>query len=119
MILVDTSVWVDHLRSGNARLQELLSVAGVWCHPFIVGELACGNLARREEVLGLLTALPQLQVQAHEDVLQFVRLRRLSGLGLGWLDMHLLASACVDGAALWTLDKRLERIASRLGATPA
>lgn len=118
MILVDTSVWVDHLRSGNERLHGLLTAASVWCHPFIVGELACGNLARRAEVLGLLSALPQLEILSHEEVLRFVASERLSGLGLGWLDMHLLASARVRGVACWTLDKRLAWVAAALGAAP-
>jgi hypothetical protein len=114
MILVDTSVWIDHLRSGNATLAELLRREQVFCHPLVIGELACGNLGNRLEILGLMEALPQAEVAEHAEVLQFVESKKLAGKGLGWVDMHLLASAALTGCTLWTLDKPLRTAAARL-----
>jgi predicted nucleic acid-binding protein len=115
VILVDTSVWVDHLRQGNARLQALLAEARVVSHPFVIGEVALGHLRHRAEILALLANLP-LAVQAeHEEVLHFLAEHELAGSGLGWVDVHLLCSAALDHAPLWTLDRRLADIASRLG----
>ena len=120
MTLVDTSVWVDHLRRGNHRLVALLDDARVLCHPLIVGELACGNLAERDQVLRLLDALPAAPPAEHDEVLTLVGTHRLHGRGLGWIDMHLLASTLLAGCGLWTLDKRLHATAVRIGAvTPA
>ena len=85
-------------------------------HPFVVGELACGTLRNREEVLTLLQALPEAEVAEHEEVMRVVERERLYGQGLGWIDAHLLASARLSSAALWTLDRRFSRIASALGA---
>jgi predicted nucleic acid-binding protein len=113
--LVDTSIWVEHLRRGHPGLSALLQEAAVATHPFVIGEIACGNLRRRAEVLGLLAALPALEVVRHGEVLAFVESRRLSGRGLGWLDMHLLASARVSHVPLWTLDRRLAGTARLLG----
>ena len=89
--LVDTSVWIDHLRKGNKRLATLLDKGGVCCHRFVIGELACGTLRNRDELLGLLGALPAVQIAEHEEVLNFIDERKLAGRGLGWIDMHLLA----------------------------
>ena len=114
-MLVDTSVWVDHLRGRNATLVDLLAAAQVWTHPFVIGELACGNLAKRNEVLSLLAALPQVPVTDHDEVLAFVADRSLMGSGLGWIDMHLLASAALAAVPFWTLDKRLSAAARKLG----
>ncbi|MBI4278154.1 MAG: PIN domain-containing protein [Armatimonadetes bacterium] len=114
MILVDTSVWIDHLRVGNQRLKSLLYDDRVLTHPYIVGELACGSVRNLREVLQLLQALPQARVAEHEEVLSFVESRRLYGRGIGWVDAHLLAAALLSGAALWTLDRRLARLASAL-----
>jgi hypothetical protein len=111
MILVDTSVWIQHLNKASERLISLLHDEQVFCHPFVVGELACGNLHNRREVLGLLRALPQAQIAEHEDVLGLLERRRLYGQGLGWVDAHLLASAIITGCSLWTFDKRLKRAA--------
>jgi predicted nucleic acid-binding protein len=105
--LVDTSVWVDHLRHGNAKLATLLEGGSVCCHPFVIGELACGTLRNRNEVLALLGTLPQSALAEHEEVLTFVAQRKLAGRGLGWVDMHLLASALIGRCRLWTLDKAL------------
>jgi predicted nucleic acid-binding protein len=115
MILVDTSVWVDHFRNADSRLTDLLLDGQALCHSFVVGELACGNLRRRAEVLVLLRALPQLPVLASEEALGFVEAHHLMGEGLGWVDVHLLASAHVSREGLWTKDRRLGEAARRLG----
>ena len=117
-MLVDTSVWVDHFRQGNAKLSEQLQAGQVWTHPFVIGELACGNLARRAEVLELIDALPLVPVADHEEVLAFVESRRLMGRGLGWIDVHLLASAVLASLPLWTSDKRLSAVARALDVHP-
>ena len=114
MILVDTSVWVDHLREGNARLQALLRAEQVLVHPFVIGELACGNLRNRDEVLRLLEALPAARQADHRETLELVQRQHLAGLGLGWIDAHLLASSLLSEARLWTLDRRLARAATQL-----
>ncbi len=115
MILVDTSIWVDYLRKRNSRLAELLNAGEVLRHPFVVGELACGNLRNRDEVISLLTELPAATVATHHETLAFLETRRLMGRGLGYVDLHLLASAALDRATLWTLDKRQDRLAESLG----
>jgi len=114
MLLVDTSVWVDHLRRGNPALRAALDGAEVLCHPMVIGELACGDLKRRSEVLGLLQRLPRAVAAADNEVLSFLEVRRLHGRGLGWIDAHLLASALITGCAFWTLDRRLRRAADSL-----
>ena len=119
MILVDTSVWIDHLRRGNPRLVTLLDDGAVLCHPFVVGELACGNLRKRTEILGLLAELPSVTVAGHKEVLRLVNERHLHGRGLGWIDVHLLAAALLTHCALLTLDKPLETQARRLGVARA
>ncbi|MBV9723933.1 MAG: PIN domain-containing protein [Gammaproteobacteria bacterium] len=113
-MLVDTSVWVDHLRRRNATLVALLDQTLVWTHAFVVGELACGNLAQRDKLLSALTALPHAPVAGHEEVLAFVESNRLMGRGLGGVDMHLLASARLAKLPFWTLDKRLAAVATAL-----
>lgn len=115
MILVDTSVWVDHFRSADSRLTELLLDSQVLCHAFVVGELACGNLRRRAEIIALLRSLPSLPVLTNEEVLVFLDAQRLAGEGLGWIDVHLLATAYASGERLWTRDRRLGQAARRLG----
>ena len=114
MILVDTSVWILHLRSRNERLRSLLYDEQVFCHPFVVGELACGTLRNRQEILSVLGALPQARIAEHGEVLHLLQGRHLYGRGLGWVDAHLLASALLTGCALWTLDKPLRRAAAAL-----
>ena len=114
MILADTSVWVEHLRRGSPRLSALLEEGRILCHPFIVGELACGNLRNRTEILSLLEALPCAAAAAHDETLQFVLLHELHGKGLGWIDVQLLASSRLTGCTLWTKDKRLAAAARRL-----
>ena len=115
MVLVDTSVWVSHLRDGgNAQLETLLNKGIVVCHPFVIGELACGNLRNRIDILSLLQYLPVAEKAEQDEVLQFIESYRLMGKGLGFIDMHLLASALLTGIPLWTLDKRLNRISAKL-----
>ena len=113
-MLVDTSVWVDHLRRGDPALSILLSREEVECHPFIIGELACGFLRRRSEVLPLLQRLPRVPMSSHEEVLTFVERHRLMGRGIGWIDAHLLASASLAASRLWTRDRRLAQVARML-----
>jgi len=115
MILVDTSVWVDHLRAGDDQLAALLNKSQVLMHPFVVGELACGNLHNREEVLALLKDLPPSTVAADDEVLFFIDRHALMGRGIGYVDAHLLASVSLSGPAqLWTRDKRLRAVADSL-----
>ena len=114
-MLVDTSVWVDHLRQGNPTLVSALESSEVWCHPFIEGELACGNLRNRREVLSLLASLQQAPLANHDEVLHLVEAKNLMGTGLGWIDVHLLASALLAGIRFWSLDRRLQKTAESLG----
>lgn len=115
MILVDTSVWIEHFRVGLPGLKALLEDEQVLTHPFVIGELACGNLRNRIGILGLLERIPQAPLVEPWEVLTFVTDRRLYGRGIGWLDAHLLASAVLSRAALWTLDRPLGRLAAALG----
>lgn len=115
MILVDTSVWVDHLREGAPALAAALEQGTVLTHPFVLGELACGNLKNRGEVLQLLGELPGAPMVADAEALEFIERRALMGRGIGYIDVHLLASVVLDGSArLWTRDKRLATIAEDL-----
>lgn len=109
MLLVDTSVWIDHFRQHDARLGDALEAGEVLTHPFVIGELACGNFKRREAVIGLLEQLPSATAAEHEEVLQLVESERLHGTGIGWMDAHLLASALLSGSELWTKDAALQR----------
>jgi predicted nucleic acid-binding protein len=118
MVLVDTSVWVAHLRQGNVGLEVLLTEGRVLSHPFIVGELACGNLQQRAEILTHMAALPQAVLASHDEVLHFIEAYHLMGWGLGYVDVNLLASARLSGAPLWTLDKRLREAAMKLKLAP-
>jgi predicted nucleic acid-binding protein len=115
MVLVDTSVWVRHLREGQPDLERLLHGGKVMCHPFIIGELACGNLNNRHEILQLLQLLPPATQAKHEEILQFIEQNHLMGKGLGYVDVHLSASAVLSGVSLWTYDKRLNEANEGLG----
>ncbi len=116
MILVDTSVWVDHLRRGDARLRALLESSRVLSHPFVIGEIACGSLAGRAVVLELLGNLPMAAAADAGEALAFIERQRLHGKGLGYVDVHLLAAvALTPGVRLWTRDKRLHAIGQALG----
>jgi predicted nucleic acid-binding protein len=109
MILVDTSVWVDHFRNGNERLTRLLLDQKVLTHPMIIGELACGTLRNRTEILQLLGNLPQAVQASHTEVLHMIDERKLMGKGIGYVDAHLLASVLLTpGSQLWTLDRKLQ-----------
>jgi predicted nucleic acid-binding protein len=114
MVLVDTSVWVSHLREGNREFEDLLNGGKVLCHPFVIGELACGNLNNRRVILSLLELLPVCFIAEHEEILSLIEKERLMGKGLGYIDIHLLASAILTGAPLWTLDKKLALAAAAL-----
>jgi len=114
-MLVDTSVWVDHLRRGDEVLSSLLLHEQVHSHPFVIGELSCGSLRRRSEVLSLLQSLPAVPVASDNEVLAFIESHRLMGRGIGWIDVHLLASSSLAGTALLTRDRRLSEIAGSLG----
>jgi predicted nucleic acid-binding protein len=116
MVLVDTSVWVDHFRFHNARLASLLERGEVAVHPSIIGELACGNLPDRAETVGLLQDLPQAEVAGHEEIMCFIEAEGLMGLGLGYVDVELLASARLTAIPIWTLDLPLKRAAAKLDA---
>ena len=115
MVLVDTSVWVEHLRNGTAGLEALLNDGHVACHRFVIGELACGNLKNRAEILSLLDALPMAVHVEHAEVMRFMENYHLMGKGLGYIDIHLLASAVVTEIPLWTRDKKLREVSSKLG----
>ena len=115
MILVYTSVWVDHLREGAPALAAVLEQGSVLMHPLVHGELACGNLKNRREVLRLLGKLPGAPIATDAETLDFIERRALMGRGLGYIDVHLLASAALAGTArLWTRDKRLAAVAADL-----
>jgi predicted nucleic acid-binding protein len=116
VILVDTSVWVEHLRSANAILDELLSGGEILGHPFVVGELSLGNLRRRDAFLNDLRDLPQATVAEDDEVLQFIDREALYGRGIGYIDAHLLAAARLTAdAKLWTRDRRLQAAAAQFG----
>jgi hypothetical protein len=119
MILVDTSIWVDHLRVRNPALAALLDGGEVLVHPFVTGELALGSLRQRKLILGILQELPQATVATNLEVLQFVEHHRLFGCGIGYVDAHLLAAARLsEHALLWTRDRRLRQVAASLGLAP-
>ncbi len=115
MILVDTSVWIDHLRRGDAHLMATLLAGHVLIHPWVIGEIACGTLRERGQVLDLLRSLPLSPVALEDEELFFIEQYALMGRGIGYVDIHLLASAQLAGARLWTRDKRLVVVANELG----
>jgi predicted nucleic acid-binding protein len=117
MVLVDTSIWVTHLRRGNRQLEKLLMDAEVMCHPFIIGELACGNLKNRNEIISLLQSLPSAPTIEFDEFIFFIDRNHLMGKGIGFVDVHLLASAQLTGIPLWTADKRLKSAADQLELT--
>lgn len=116
MILVDTSVWINHLRSPNSALAGALEREVVSIHPFVIGELACGNLRNRRELLVLWANLPSPPHATNAEALSFIERHRLMGLGLGFIDIHLLASSALESRTrLWTRDRQLDAVARRLG----
>ena len=114
MVLVDTSVWVSHLRDGNDELASLLNDGRVLCHPLVLGELACGNLKDRAVILSFLQLLPMSIEADHDEVLSFIENNRLMGKGMGYVDVHLITSAVLTGVPVWTLDKKLAQAADSL-----
>jgi predicted nucleic acid-binding protein len=117
MVLVDTSIWVTHLRQGSRQLEKLLMDAEVMCHPFIIGELACGILKNRNEIIPLLQSLPMAPTIEFDEFLFFIDRNHPMGKGVGFVDVHLLASAQLTGVPLWTADKRLKSAADQLALT--
>jgi predicted nucleic acid-binding protein len=113
--LVDTSIWVDHLRRSNSDLQRLLADGLAGVHEFVLGELALGHLKRGAEVIALLESLTRLPAAAHHDVMHFVRVHHLEGSGIGWVDAHLLCAAQMDRWTVWTADGKLRAAAQRVG----
>ena len=116
MILADTSVWIDHLRNTDPELFDILQKGEVCIHPFIVGEIACGNFTNRIEIIDLLKALPEVFAASDDEVLQFIENQHLYGKGLGYIDIHLLASAFINKVKLWTKDKRLSAVYAELNS---
>jgi predicted nucleic acid-binding protein len=114
VVLVDTSVWIDHFRRKSRQLTVLLDGEGVVLHPFLLGELACGNLKNRKELIALLHALPFITKADDDEVLFFIERHKLMGRGVGLIDMHLLASCKLNSCLLWTRDKRLKAIAEEM-----
>lgn len=113
-ILVDTSVWVQHFREGSPKLADLLKDGCVLCHPFIIGELACGEINNRKEVLLLLSRLPEAVQAEHKEVLQFIEKKKLMSQGLGYVDVQLLAAAALSDALIWSTNKKLNAAAQKL-----
>lgn len=114
MVLVDTSIWVAHLRNGNRQLERLLMDVEVICHPFIIGELACGHIKNRHEILSLLKSLPLAPVLEFDEFLFFIDENSLMGIGIGFVDVHILASAKLSDTLLWTADNNLNSAAKKL-----
>ena len=114
-MIVDSSVWIDHFREPNVDLESFLDEGRVTTHPFVIGELACGSLRRRDDILTLMEALPAAPIATHEEVMGFIDRHHLHGSGLGWIDMHLLASARLIRQPLWSAERRLRQAAVRLG----
>jgi predicted nucleic acid-binding protein len=114
VILADTSVWIGHFREPNSRLQELLFDDQILIHPMVIGEIACGNLSKRDHTLLLLQSLPGAKVGEHDEVLRVLERQRLWGKGLGWVDLHLLTSTLLTGCRLWTLDRRLDAVGAHM-----
>jgi len=119
VILADTSVWVQHLRSGDTRLVGALEASRVCIHPFIRGEIACANLKNRTELLDLLGHLPPATVATDAEALVFLERHKLMGRGIGFVDGHLLASAALSAAALWTHERHLAAVATELKLAPS
>ena len=115
MILVDTSIWINHFNKSNAGLISLLNSAKVCIHPFIIGELSCGNISNRTEILSLLKSLPHIETALDEEVFALIENKKLYGIGLGFIDNHLLTSALIHNVKIWTGDKALNRAAKMQG----
>jgi len=116
MILVDTSIWIDHFRVGNRVLSEVLGRGLVLTHPFVIGEIAFGNLKNRTRILADMKALPSAVSATDEEVLRLIEKHKLWGIGIGLIDAHLLASCLLSNCELWTLDRQLGKAARSAGA---
>jgi len=114
LVLADTSIWVTHFKHKEQHLIQLLEQGLVACHPFIVGELACGGLSNREEIIQLLEALPAVDVLEHSEIMAFIENRKLMSIGIGYVDTHLLGSSLLSNTPLWTCDKSLVKAAKSL-----
>ncbi|MDY7030301.1 MAG: PIN domain-containing protein [Thermodesulfobacteriota bacterium] len=114
MILVDTSVWIKHLRESDKNLIRLLEQGLVACHPFIIGELACESIKNRYEIISLLNDLPSTDMLDHHDIMEFIEYRNIMNKGIGYVDAHLLGSALISETPLWTFDNALKKIANQL-----
>ena len=118
MILADTSVWIDHFRRGCPRLSRRLTKGNILCHPFVIGELACGRMQSRAEILRLIGELPAVRVAMHSEAMALIDRHSLAGEGLGWVDIHLLAATLLTPPTrLWTRDKSLAKAAAQLGVS--
>ena len=114
MILVDTSIWIDHLNNSNDDLIKLLNSGRVCIHPFIIGELSCGNISNRSEILTLLKALPRAKPALEDEVFALIENKKLYGIGLGFVDVNLIASTLIHNVKIWTQDKNLKKVAKKL-----
>ena len=114
LILVDTSVWIKHLREGNQNLSQLLEQGLVASHPFIIGEIACGDIKNRYEIISLINDLPSTDVLDHSDIMEFIENRKIMNKGIGYIDVHLLGSVLVSDTRIWTFDKALKKMAFQL-----
>ena len=114
MILVDSSVWINHFRKPIKRLAALLDAEEICAHPFVIGEVACGNLKNRKEIIALLHALPSVQNTDADEILFFIERHSLNGRGVGLIDIHLLASCLIERCFIWTADKRLRAVAEEM-----
>lgn len=115
MIIVDTSVWADHLHKGDRAMQLILEAGEVLMHPFVLGEIALGHLKPRNRILSDLASVPMAHVASQIEIMEFIKTNHLFGTGVGFIDVHLLTSARLSGVRLWTRDKRLNLQAKRLG----
>jgi predicted nucleic acid-binding protein len=115
MVLVDTSVWIDHFNKKNGHLATLLNSGMVYTHEYIIGEIACGNISNRDEILHLLKSLRLTLSVTQEEILDFISNKHLFGRGLGYIDIHILASSLISDVNLWTRDKKLNPVAYELG----
>ncbi len=115
MILVDSSIWIEHFRFPSKELANLIAARLVYGHPAVIGELACGNLSPRGQTLQLLKNLHPAPVARDEDLLDYIEANKLMGKGVGYIDVQLLASVAIMDGRLWTRDHRLKRVAETLG----
>ncbi len=116
MILIDTSIWIDHFRVPEGGVLTLLAAEDVLVHPFVIGEVMLGNMRGRQQIAAMMRLLPAAEVASYEEILSFITVNRLGGTGIGYVDAHLLAAIkLTTGSRLWSRDKRLARVAEELG----